>query len=132
MLPAVARRCVLVAEDDASLLRLLVRLLETDGHEVLAAGDAEQALALVARHGAQLRAAVLDAGLRPRGAREVVEALGPAAGGAGLVLVSGGGLDGELEALVHGRGGIFLRKPFAARALRDALARAGCAAGGAA
>ena len=113
---------MLVADDDPSLLPMLVRTLEGAGHEVLTARDGDEALRVVSAHRERLEVAVLDAALAPRGARELVEAVRE---DAGIVVVSGGALESNLEELVHARGGAFLRKPFATEALRRSVLEVG-------
>ncbi len=120
-------QAVLVAEDESQLLRLLERLLAQAGYEVLSARDGDEALASVAAHGARLGSAVLDAAIVPRGAGEILEALGKQGRAIGVVLTSGDALKDDLHQLMLDCDGIFLRKPFPPsallRALEDSLVR---------
>ena len=118
-----APRAVLVAEDEPQLLRLVSRVLERAGYEVLPAADGEAALEAVAAHGERIDTAVLDAAISPRGCDEIVAALRRQQPGVGLVVASGGALDGGLRRLAR-EGGVFLRKPFALASLLRAVADA--------
>jgi CheY-like chemotaxis protein len=121
-------QAVLVAEDESQLLRLVERLLVQAGYEVLSARDGDEALASIAAYGARIGIAVLDAAIAPRGAGEVVEALGRQSRGIGVVLTSGDALEGDLRQLMLDCDGIFLHKPFPPsallRALEDSLVKA--------
>ena len=114
-------QAVLVAEDERQLRRLLERLLAQAGYEVLSARDGDEALASVAAHGARIGIAVLDAAIVPRGAGEILEALGKQGRAIGVVLTSGDALEGDLQRLMLDCDGIFLRKPFAPGALLRAM-----------
>jgi CheY-like chemotaxis protein len=120
-------QAVLVAEDESQLLRLLERLLAQAGYEVLSACDGDEALASVAAHGARIGIAVLDAAIVPRGAGEILEALGKQGRAIGVVLTSGDVLEDDLRQPMLDCDGIFLRKPFPPsallRALEDSLVR---------
>ena len=63
-----ARRSVLLAEDDPTLLKLVTRLLAGAGYEVIPATDSTAALETLAARRAGLAAAVLDAAILPAGA----------------------------------------------------------------
>ena len=123
-----APQAVLVAEDESQLLRLIERLLARAGYEVLSARDGDAALASVAAHGARIGIAVLDAAIAPRGAGEILEALGKQGRAIGVVLTSGDALEGNLRQLMLDCDGIFLHKPFPPsallRALEDSLVKA--------
>ena len=114
-------QAVLVAEDESQLLSLLERLLARAGYEVLSARDGDEALASVAAYGARIGSAVLDAAIAPRGAGEILEALGKQGRAIGVVLTSGGVLEDDLHQLMLDCDGIFLYKPFPPSALLRAL-----------
>jgi CheY-like chemotaxis protein len=114
-------QAVLVAEDESQLLRLVERLLVQAGYEVLSARNGDEALASVVAYGARIGIAVLDAAIAPRGAGEVVEALGKQSRAIGVVLTSGDALEGDLRQLMLDCDGIFLHKPFPPSALLRAL-----------
>ena len=116
-----APQAVLVAEDESQLLRLMERLLAQAGYEILSARDGDEALASVAAYGARIGSAVIDATIAPRGAGEILEALGKQGRGVGVVLTSGDVLEGDLRQLMLDCDGIFLHKPFPPSALLRAL-----------
>ena len=122
-------QAVLVAEDERQLLRLMERVLVQAGYEVLSARDGDEALASVAAHGARIGIALLDAAIAPRGAGEILEALGKQGRAIGVVLTSGGVLEDDLHQLMLDCDGIFLHKPFPPsallRALEDCLVKGG-------
>ena len=121
-------QAVLVAEDERQLRRLIERLVAKAGYEVLSARDGDEALAAVAAHGARIGIVVIDAAIVPRGAGEILEALGKQGRGIGVVLTSGDMLEGDLRQLMLDCDGIFLHKPFPPsallRALEDSLIKA--------
>ena len=116
-----APQAVLVAEDESQLLRLIERLLAQAGYEILSARDGDEALASVAAYGARIGSAVIDAAIAPRGAGEILEALGKQSREIGVVLTSGDVLEGELRHRMLDCDGIFLHKPFPPSALLRAL-----------
>lgn len=111
---------VLVAEDDPDLLEVVVRLLEGHGHVVETALDGVQAVRAFEASPA-VAVVVLDAGVGPRGAGEVLDAIVAHRPETGVVLTSGDALDGSLRQTLFDHAGIFLRKPFPARALFQAV-----------
>lgn len=112
---------VLVAEDEPPLERLMKRVLERAGYEVLVARDVPTALEAFATHGERIDIAVLDAAIAPRGCTEILERIGAERPSVGVVLASGQALEGRLRERMLAQDGIFLRKPFAARALIQAV-----------
>ena len=119
------RRSVLVVDDDAQLLRLIVRLLEREGHRVEAASNIPEALALFEASARPIDLALLDVNLAAdgtAGAAELLPQLHARAPGLDVVLMSGDALPEPLESALSGKGGRFLRKPFAPKALLQMLA----------
>ena len=121
---------VLVADDEEQLLRLCIRVLGKQGYAVLTARDGEEAVRIFSGHSQGIRAVVIDATLPPQGAASVLAEISPLPDDVGVVLTSGDELAPPLrEALLANRG-LFLRKPFAARALvraiEDSLTSEGC------
>jgi DNA-binding response OmpR family regulator len=112
---------VLVADDEDPLLRLCDRVLVRSGFPVLAARDGDEAVRLCAAHRGDVGAVVIDATLPPRGAADALAAIRQLGCDPGVVLTSGAELGSELHALRRERGAVFLRKPFAARALVQAV-----------
>jgi DNA-binding NtrC family response regulator len=124
-----AQRSVLVVDDDEQLLRLIVRLLESAGHRVRTATSLPETLALFdAADGraAGIDLALLDVNLAPGGgAAELLPLLQTRAPGLELLLMSGDALPEPLESELSRRGGRFLRKPFAPKALLRLIAEPG-------
>jgi len=112
---------VLVAEDEPPLERLMKRVLERAGYEVMIARDGDVALETFAAHAARIDIAILDAAIAPRGCGEIIDRIGSERPAVGLVLASGEALEGSLRERMLANDGIFLRKPFAPHALLRAV-----------
>ncbi len=112
---------VLVADDEPRLLRLMERLLARAGYDVLTARDGDEAARVYRAHREAIGVAVLDAAIAPRGSGAVLESLPEGREGPGVVLTSGGVLDGSLGAALLRRRGVFLHKPFAPAGLLQAV-----------
>jgi DNA-binding response OmpR family regulator len=112
---------VLVAEDEPPLERLMKRVLERAGYEVMIARDGEMALRTFADHRERIDIAVLDAAIVPRGCGEILDCIGAECPTVGVVLASGDALDGNVRERMLAHDGIFLRKPFAPQALLRAV-----------
>lgn len=120
-----AQRSILVVDDDEQLLRLIVRLLEGAGHKTRAASNLPVALALFDSSSPQIDLALLDvnlAGASSGGAAELLPLLQDRVPGLEVVLMSGDALPESLERELAARGGRFLRKPFAPKALIGLIA----------
>jgi two-component system response regulator RegA len=117
------KRSVLVVDDDEQLQRLIVRLLEREGHRIHAASNVPDALALFDSSAREIDLALLDVNLSANGgAAELLPLLHERAPGLDVVLMSGDALPETLESALSARGGRFLRKPFAPKALLRLLA----------
>lgn len=114
------RGTVLVADDEAILLRLLTRILERAGFRVVPARDVEEGLHRLST-GSPLDAAVVDATLQPGGATPLLEALARAPGRPGLVVTSGEALSQDAQKNLEACGGRFLAKPFGPTVLLEAI-----------
>jgi CheY-like chemotaxis protein len=115
---------VLIVDDEPHLLRLLVRVLERAGLEVVGVADGTAAIDALAPGRPDFAAVVLDVHVPPRGAGEVLDALdtpGTAEARPGLVVVSGEDPGPALRARIEADGGCFLRKPFLPDALLDTV-----------
>jgi hypothetical protein len=112
---------VLVAEDEAAVLRLVRRTLEQGGHRVLAARDGEEAVRLFLAHRAEVDAVVLDVAMPRRGGAAALRAIRSAAPGVPAIVTSGN-LDEESAELAS-LAAEFLPKPFSPEALVEALER---------
>ena len=117
-------KTVLVADDDAQLLRLLVRLLERGGHSVLSAPDGAGAIEVFRAHAREIDLAVLDVGLEPNGVGEPLRRMLETRPDLPVVLASGDQPPEAISAQLHEIGGVFLRKPFPPPALLCALEEA--------
>ncbi len=113
---------VLVCEDDTGVLRLTQGLLQSAGYQVLAAEDANQALALVADHPGSIDLLVTDVILPGRNGRELAEALKGMKPKLPVLYLSGYSAD-ILKGIKFDSDDAFLRKPFLATALLDAVGR---------
>jgi CheY-like chemotaxis protein len=113
---------VLVAEDDAAVRQVVVRLLSRAGYTVLSAADGSEALELVASHTIDVLVSdvVMPTMSGPELAREVL-ARYPRVG---VVLVSGYTHASPELAQLMKRGAQFVGKPFAAADLVEAVERA--------
>ena len=103
---------VLVAEDDPLLLRLLPRVLGAAGWKVVSAHDTDSAVAAFVQRGAEIRAAVVDAGLTPRGCGALLESIAKRRDDVAIVVVSGADPDEAMAELLGAYGARYLRKPF--------------------
>jgi len=115
---------VLLVDDEPQLLRLMARVFTRAGYRVLEAPDGDRALAICEDETLreQIDVVVLDVIIPPAGAAPVVEGLLARRPDLGLVLVSGDQPPAALTARLEAHGGIFLRKPFAPRALLESVA----------
>lgn len=111
---------ILVADDDRAVLRLLARVLERAGYQVVTAASVPEALERL-RDDAPLRAVVADATLAPSGARDLFEPVRLAPGAPALIVTGGESPSPEERRELEACGGRFLAKPFAPAALLEAL-----------
>jgi two-component system response regulator AtoC len=102
---------ILVADDDRTIRRNLVRLLEAEGFRTLAAADGNEALERIAAEGPD--AVLLDLKMPGRDGLEVLAALGPEELGTlpVIVLTAFGGSAAAIEAMRRGAYD-YLAKPF--------------------
>jgi len=108
---------VLIVDDEPQLLRLLVRLFEREGFEVLSAETADVGIEVFDRHAERIDLLVLDVIIPPKGAMPVLDFVLPRRRDLQLVLVSGEQLDDALKDLLEEKGGVFMRKPFPPKSL---------------
>ena len=101
---------ILVADDDRTIRRNLVRLLEAEGFRTLAAADGNEALALIRAEDPD--AVLLDLKMPGRDGLDVLGALGPALAELPvIVLTAFGGSAAAIEAMRRGAYD-YLSKPF--------------------
>ncbi len=103
-------RTVLVADDDRTIRRNLVRLLRTEGYRPLEAADGDEALARIRDEAPD--AVLLDLKMPGRDGLEVLGALGPALADLPVIVVTAfGGSAAAIEAMRRGAYD-YLTKPF--------------------
>jgi PAS domain S-box-containing protein len=118
--PALARRRILIVDDNQDAREALSRLLEIAGHEVSQAGDGPSGLELAAR--AQPDVAIIDIGLPGMNGFEVARRLKAGAPGVRLIALTGYG-HGDHRRLGDEAGfERYLIKPVAFETLQRALA----------
>ncbi|MGI5245766.1 response regulator [Dactylosporangium sp. CA-139066] len=113
---------LLVVDDEPDVRDLIVKRLQADGHDVLAAEDGAAALAAVARHGLP-EAAILDVDLPGMDGIELLQRLRrqrPDLPAMFLTVL----WDGAVSVRVQATGALYVRKPFTADMLRAGLERA--------
>ena len=109
--------CILVAEDEEGVRRIVVTILEHAGHRVLVAHDSDAGIALVEAHAGQIDLLCTDGVMPGMGVRHLIERFRKR-NYAGMVLVCSGHLDEELVARGITSGDLaFLQKPFTPVAL---------------
>jgi len=113
---------ILVCEDDPAVLHLTQGLLQSAGHEVLVAEDANRALAVAAIHPGPIDLLVTDVILPGRSGRELAEALQGMKPDLLVLYLSGYSAD-ILQGVRLEDGATFLRKPFQATTLLDTVER---------
>ena len=113
---------LLLAEDDATLRRLLQRILAAQGHRVLAAADGAGALELARRHRGRIDVLLSDVVMPHGSGRRLAEEVLRIHPEAGVVLMTGYTDDAVLLRGVSAQEVKLLRKPFALEALSAALA----------
>ena len=101
---------VLVADDDRTIRRNLVRLLQAEGYRALEAADGDEALARIRADGPD--AVLLDLKMPGRDGLEVLAELGPALADLPVIVVTAfGGSAAAIEAMRRGAYD-YLTKPF--------------------
>ena len=118
--PAVAtsgHETILFVEDDAAVRALVVRVLESHGYHVLAAGDAKAALAEAAEHKGDIHLLVTDVVMPGWNGRELADKLSEARPGMRVLYLSGYADDALLRRGITTRHTWLLQKPFDTAAL---------------
>lgn len=109
---------VLIADDDPSMLAMMGAVLRQAGFSVIEADNGVAACSLVRMHGAELGAVVTDAVLPGCSGLDVIAEVRRSRPDVPVLLITG-----HDEDLVPAVGIPMLRKPFAARTLRQRVAR---------
>lgn len=113
---------VLVVDDEAQLLRLLVRVLEKRGFRVFSAADARAAWETFEAH-PEIDVVLLDIVIPPAGVEPLLSRIVGLREDVGVVLTSGDEPEPALAERLEALGGVFLRKPFAPEVAHDAITR---------
>jgi PAS domain S-box-containing protein len=122
--PDTNRGTILIVDDEEMVLQSCVAMAESMGFAVLTAADGEQAVEAVRRHGAEIRAIILDLTmpkLDGAGALERILRIEP---GAKVILSSGYDETEATQRIAKGVLAGFIRKPYGIKQLRSALERA--------
>jgi len=107
---------ILVVEDDLSLREMVRELLESEGYEVLEAGDPEKAFSISRSHEGTIHLAILDVIQPKMSARELSDRLLEARPGMRLLFMSGYTQE-SAEASGVSPTAHFIGKPFTTAAL---------------
>jgi len=118
-------RTVLVADDEEMLLRLVDTLLSRAGFQVVTAATSTEALEAFREDPAAIDAVLIDAGMPPSGAAEILRSMLALRRSVGVIVSSGAAPSDELQELLAGCGGLFLSKPFEPEALISAVSAVG-------
>jgi DNA-binding response OmpR family regulator len=124
-MPGGSAGTVLVADDEAMLLSLVDSVLRRAGFQVVTATTGAEALEAFREDPTAIDAVLIDAGIPPAGAAEILRSMLALRGGIGVVVSSGASPSDELQELLAGCGGRFLRKPFDPEILISALSAVG-------
>jgi DNA-binding NtrC family response regulator len=120
---------VLVVEDEASVLRLVRRVLESEGMVVLSAQDAEEALLLTSQHGGAIDLLLTDVVMPGRNGLDLARRVERDRPGTRVLFMSGYADHAVVQRDIIDAGRPFLQKPFAPDRLlarvRDVLDRDG-------
>jgi CheY-like chemotaxis protein len=116
---------VLVVEDEDSIRKLAVEVLEQHGYTVLSADDGEKALRIAAAHKGEIGLLLADVIMPRMGGRELYERLRKLRPGIKVLYVSGYTDDSIVRQRMLDPGIAFLQKPYTpkslARKLKDVL-----------
>lgn len=108
---------ILLADDEAAILRLFSQVLERAGYSTLSAASSTEAVQFFSQQADEIGALVLDVNLPPGGASEVLEAVLARRPELPFLIVSGKPLEGHLAAQRERHQGSFLLKPFSSNEL---------------
>lgn len=103
---------VLVADDEAMLLRLVDNVLTRAGFQVVRAITGAEVLEAFRENPAAIDAVLIDAGMPPSGAADILQSILALRGDVGVVVSSGASPGPELQELLTRCGGHFMGKPF--------------------
>ncbi|HPU14848.1 MAG TPA: response regulator transcription factor [Polymorphobacter sp.] len=109
---------VLCVDDEPAILRLLAVVLAVDGHDVVAAANGREAMAILGRD--RIDAVLLDLGLPDRDGIELIPAIGAVSSAPIIVVSARGDVSEKIAALDLGAAD-FVTKPFDGDELRARL-----------
>jgi PAS domain S-box-containing protein len=116
---------ILLAEDEATVRQLAIRVLESAGYRVLAASNGEEAIQLFAEHAAEVDLVLLDVVMPKLGGQDTYERLARLKPGLPVLFCSGYSGPPPQNGQSHIKAGNFLYKPYVAedllRMIRDRL-----------
>jgi two-component system cell cycle sensor histidine kinase/response regulator CckA len=112
---------VLVADDEAMLLRLVDSVLTRAGFQVVTAITGTEAVEAFSQDPAAIDVVLIDAGMPPSGAADILRSMLALRGGVGVIVSSGASPSHELQELLTRCGGLFLSKPFDPKTLISAV-----------
>ena len=115
--PGRGSETILLVEDEGDLRALAREILETQGYTVLAAGDPEEALRLIAGFGGRIHLLLTDVVMPKMSGRELASRLAPARPDMKVLYMSGYTDDAIIHHGVLDPGFAFLSKPFTPGAL---------------
>jgi signal transduction histidine kinase/CheY-like chemotaxis protein len=111
--PRIGPPVVLVVEDEASVLRLVRRVLEGEGMVVLSAQDAEEALLLTSQHGGVIDLLLTDVVMPGQNGIELARRVEKERPGTRVLFMSGYADHAAVQRDIIDAGRPFLQKPFA-------------------
>jgi len=112
---------ILIADDESQLLRVLTRVLETQGYTVISAREGKAALEVLRKAPEAIDAIVIDAAINPEGAGPVLEVVAEEQPQVGVIVTSGDQLSSSLQSRLRASNGVFLLKPFLPSAFVEAV-----------
>ncbi len=112
---------ILIADDESQLLRVLTRVLETQGYTVISAREGKAALEALRKAPEAIDAIVIDAAIDPEGAGPVLEVVAEEQPQIGVIVTSGDQLSNSLRSRLLASNGVFLLKPFLPSAFVEAV-----------
>jgi CheY-like chemotaxis protein len=121
---SVATARVLVVEDDEMVRGLATRLLTLDGHQILQAGSADQALALTAHGSPAIDLLLTDVLMPGMSGVELAQKLRERFPGLPVVFMSGYATELLAKQGLRPEAGSFVAKPFGTEVLREAVREA--------
>jgi len=124
-MPGGSTGTVLVADDEPMLLRLVDNVLRRAGFRVVTAATGTEALEAFSEDPDAIDTVLIDAGVSPSGAAQVLRSMLALASGVGVIVSSGASPNDELRELLADCGGRFLSKPFEPQTLISVVSAMG-------